>query len=220
MSTKHKDEILESLLQICRSRLQLPSSSGSLPHICLTLDVFWRVDSSDGLPLPVKEIIATPRNLTLMIEEKVHSRVSLHVLASSISTDRHILVREIFLKRQDTHQAVTYGIIQVHLDRLPADMREAVEQERLPFGRALEDFKITRKVVIDNLWKVAIPSDFFDDATPGCRSTNVDTYGRTVLIVSSDKILAEVVEIINPTVFDSKPPTDFNFCPSAACANT
>lgn len=119
-------------------------------------------------------------------------------------------------------KAPSYGLLRVNFANLPPTVATDVLTHHVPFGQSLEQHKIERQVRVDKLWQINLPSSFFDlnqqicetgttpttanindaQATPGPVQQSL-TYGRTVQIYHCNTLIADVLEILNPSCFQS-----------------
>ena len=115
------------------------------------LGIFHHVDP-DELPEPFAALLNHDDHMTVTMEAFHGSLVSLKVLRDTITHNRY--AREILLSRESDGEVVQYGIMQIDLDCLSAEMRQEIEAKQMPLGRILIRHNVLRHVELLKLWRV------------------------------------------------------------------
>jgi chorismate-pyruvate lyase len=155
-----------------------------------------RLDQLKGpdVPQPYKSLLVHSSDMTPTLENFYRQPLRLTVLRNDLQGDRYF--REVLLKLAGDSRLVAYGVIRIHLDRLPALARRQVLEEQRPLGHILE-----RAAVPHLSWPQAffrVESDAHMRAMLRLRAA-CQLYGRrNVLLNDSRRLLAEVVEILAP----------------------
>lgn len=209
-------------------------------EILLPREVF--VEKDIGKPKCVREdllyLLDNSRNLTLICEEFFNSAMELEVLhvdgfgpfkgksvnksclkrqvsneANASNMDRYI--RRIFLKAPLSREKsipCSFGLIRIDLKSMKPEVRKDIVEAKIPFGRILENRKIKRKVILDQLWHVHLPPCFFQDEDDSSvvptlepssekAAGHICTIGRTIRMICDKTPSVLVLEIINPFAF-------------------
>jgi hypothetical protein len=162
-------------------QLQLP-----LPKI--------RQVAAHEMPEPERRLLAHNRDMTPTLEaahgRSIHLRVLEHVVNDGM------VRRLVALMLDEVNTPVEMGAIRIFLDRLPARARDAVLEEREPFGAVLRRTGVRHSSRPQAYFRVTADALMRDALQIGRRSL----YGRRNTIWDSeDAPLAEVVEILPPT---------------------
>lgn len=153
----------------------------------------------EGLPEPYRSLLAHQDDMTGTLETAYRDRVRLRVLRRRNSGG--VLLREVVLVLEGNDRPVEFGVIRIHLLRLPAAARSDVLEGTLPLGRILQDHRVEYE---------SRPLDFFQveagaemkDALGLAGSPTL--YGRrNRLLMPANGLLAEVIEILPPAESDS-----------------
>ena len=146
------------------------------------------VHSSDMTPT-LAGYYGQPLRLTVMSRERL----------------KDIYKREVILWTAENCRPVEYGVIQIHLDRLPATARRLVLDERRPLGDILQGEAIPHLS-----WPQAffqLKADPHTGAALGVRQSGF-LYGRhNVLLDGSRQLLADVIEVLAPAETQRTPAT-------------
>ena len=151
------------------------------------------LDPAD-LPASMRHLLDHHRDMTPTLEEFYGDRLQVRVLGRLV--DGPLYYREVALTLTGTGRPVEYGVIRVHLDRLPPTAQARVRAEQQPFGRILQE---------DGLPHQGWPGAFFQIRRGARLRALLDLphggplYGRRNLLANPvGQPLAEVVEILAP----------------------
>jgi chorismate-pyruvate lyase len=152
-----------------------------------------RLQAGD-VPGPYHGLLVHSSDMTPTLERFYQQRLGLTVLSRERKGD--LYYREVVLHLAEDRQPVEYGVIRIYLDHLPPNAREAVVQERSPFG------DILRRESIAHLgWPQAyfrLESDLRIGMVLGLIEPT-DLFGRrNVLLDEQRRLLAEVIEVLAP----------------------
>ena len=162
-------------------QLQLP-----LPKI--------RQVAAHEVPEPERRLLVHNRDMTPTLEAAHGRGIHLRVLEHTVSDE--VVRRLVALMLDDVNTPVEMGAIRIFLDRLPASARDAVLEEREPFGAVLRRTGVTHYSRPLGYFRVTADALMRDALQIGRRAL----YGRRNTIWDSgDAPLAEVVEILPPT---------------------
>ncbi|PWU11503.1 MAG: hypothetical protein C5B50_23245 [Verrucomicrobia bacterium] len=149
---------------------------------------------AETLPEPVRRLLAHPLDMTPVLENFYNQKLCLAVSRSERNGNTYL--REVVLKLANQSRAVAYGVIQIHLDNLPATAKNLVLAERRPFGSILGT---------ENVPHTSAPQAFFRaGADPHIRAfleldQPAELFGRfNILRSTSGPPLAEVIEFLAP----------------------
>jgi chorismate-pyruvate lyase len=151
---------------------------------------FREVDHRD-LPNACHAMLANDRHMTINLESHHGSPVDVIVLASGKSETHYW--RKILLKRQKDGAVVLFGIVRITRGLLSEEIRDKIEDERIPLGRILIEGNVLRTVRLLSLWRIAprreLREIFGLTAQRPC-------YGRTALIYCNNAPVIELLEVI------------------------
>lgn len=148
----------------------------------------------EAVPQPYHSLLVHSRDMTPTLEAFYHQPIALKVLSRDLDAQSYL--REVVLLRTDGGGPIEYGVIRICLNHLtPVAARRVLEAER-PFGNILQSEAIPH---------LSWPQAFFcAESDPHIRGVLALTrtgllYGRrNVLLDSSRRLLAEVIEILSP----------------------
>ena len=104
--------------------------------------------------------------------------------------------REVILWLAEDARPVEYGVIRIHLDRLPPAARRLVLQEQRPLGDILHGEAIPHLSWPQAFFR--LKSDAHAGAALGLRHPGFLYGRRNVLLDGSRRLLAEVIEVLAP----------------------
>jgi chorismate-pyruvate lyase len=146
----------------------------------------------EHIPEPYRSLLVHDSDMTPTLEAFYRQRIHLGLLKREVRGD--VMLRQVVLLRDTDARPVGFGAIRIQLAHLPPEARRLVLEARLPLGRVLQDFMIEHR---------SQPVAYFlvhADALIGAAlevSNRERLYGRrNKLLMPSDEVLAEVVEIL------------------------
>ncbi len=153
----------------------------------------------EGLPEPYRSLLAHQNDMTGTLETAFRDRVRLRVLRRRNSGG--VLLREVVLVLEGNDRPVEFGVIRIHLLRLPAAARSDVLEGTLPLGRILQDHRVEYKSRPLDFFQVEAGAEMKDALSLAGSPT---LYGRrNRLLTPANGLLAEVIEILPPAESDS-----------------
>jgi chorismate-pyruvate lyase len=148
-----------------------------------------------GIPEPYRRLLVHQHDMTPTLEAAYQQRIHLRLLKRKVSGD--VLLRQVVLVLDSDEKPVEFGAIRIQLKHLPAEARRLILEGKLPLGRVLQDFGVEHS---------SRPVAYFQVvADPQIREALHLTgaqrlYGRrNRLLMQSNEVLAEVVEILPPS---------------------
>jgi chorismate-pyruvate lyase len=157
------------------------------------LGEFQEVKSHE-MPAVFQKLLAHDEHMTVAVEAHHGTPVDVNVLETYVTPTHYS--RKILLRRQTDREVVQFGIVRLNLHFLDPEVRQQIEQGRIPLGRVLIEHNVLRNVRLLSLWKV----------TPGTELLNLfgmekpDTcYGRTALIYCNGVPAVELLEVVTPS---------------------
>ena len=155
--------------------------------------------SGAEMPEPYRLLLVHSRDMTPTLEAYYATRLGVKVLSRQCTGNAYL--REVLLLRT-SGAPVEYGIIRIHLERLPQLARRAVLAEQAPFGSILQ-----REGIPHLSWPQAffrLEADLHIGHALGL-SRPEGLYGRrNVLLDGARRLLAEVIEVL-PSVPPGEP---------------
>lgn len=148
---------------------------------------------SDDLPIAYRTLLAHQAHMTVTVEQRHRSEVSVEVLKAEHTATHY--VRKILLRRKSDQRVVQFGVVRLILDLIDEAPRLEILSQKIPLGRALINHDVLRQVQLLNLWRVNCGEDLaklFD--------VELDhvTYGRTAIIYCNGDPAIELLEIVAP----------------------
>ena len=144
------------------------------------------------LPEPYRTLLVHDRDMTGTLQAHHGDTLRLDTLRSWEEGD--VLIREVFLRKENDGKVVEYGAIEIYLARLPGKASDQVRAGERPLGAILNDFEIPYR---------SRPRGFFRiPCTPRvcnvfCSCGGKEIYGRTnQLVIGEDQVLADVTELL------------------------
>jgi chorismate-pyruvate lyase len=146
-----------------------------------------------ALPALYARLLAHTEHMTVTVEDFYQDTVTVTVLQSQSAEGFY--QRKILLKKQRDGQVVQFGLVRIDLSCLPANIGQAIVEEKIPLGRVLIDHQILRRVE---------PTAFLQ-LTPGPNlmdwfglSIPIPLYGRTGVIFCNDRPAIAMLEVLSP----------------------
>jgi chorismate-pyruvate lyase len=148
----------------------------------------------EEVPPPYQSLLVHSWDMTPTLARFYAQTLRLKVLSRERQDDSY--KREVILWTADDHRPVEYGVIRIHLQRLPANARRLVLEEQRPLGDILQ-----AEAIPHLSWPQAffrLKADAHTGAALGLRRAGF-LYGRhNVLLDGSRKLLADVIEVLAP----------------------
>lgn len=145
------------------------------------------------LPAAYRSLLAHTGHMTVTVEERHASSVSVEVL--QVIQDEQNYSRKILLRRDCDKRVVQFGIVRLALAPLEPATRDEILSQRVPLGRVLIEHGVMRAVQLLGLWQVTCGADL---AKYFQTEIGHVTYGRTALIYCNDEPAVELLEIVAP----------------------
>ena len=153
-----------------------------------------RVDA-EQVPEPYRSLLVHENDMTPTLEAAYGTDVVLRVMEFDLSCD--VLSRRILLFAQGREKPVVFGSIKIYLNRFPDLARQQVVEQRLPLGAILRGQVIQHSSCPSAFFKVT--ADEVINQALGLSGEAVLFGRRNVLSDSSNRTLAQVIEILPPS---------------------
>jgi len=148
----------------------------------------------EDLPEPYRHLLVHDADMTGRLTAFHGETLALKVIEKS--SLRGVLVRRVVLYGIETNKEVEFGEIIIHLNRFEPDVRELIEEGKIPLGGIL----VTHQVEF-----ISSPSYYLkieaDEMIAECLATTSgrQLYGRKNKLTNYEgEVLAEIVEILPP----------------------
>ena len=148
----------------------------------------------EAIPEPYKTLLVHQHDMTPTLEH-FHGR-SVHLRVLGRQTRGNDYFREVVLQLEGSEQPVEFGAIKIHLALFASEAREQILQEQWPLGHILKDYAIPHASRPSAFLRIA--SDRLINKVLGLRGAQVLYGRRNTLFDSSERPLAEIIEIIPP----------------------
>jgi chorismate-pyruvate lyase len=157
------------------------------------LPTVWEVGPAE-IPQPYRQLLVHERDMTSTMEKFHGGRTHLRVLRAA--TRNGVYEREVVLVLDGTNRPVEFGALTVHLDLLPATVRDIIVAGERPFGGVLVEHNIPFSSHPKAFIRVE-PDAVIGRALGLTRP--VQLYGRcNALYDAQGRVLADIVEILPP----------------------
>jgi chorismate-pyruvate lyase len=146
------------------------------------------------VPQPYRALLVHSSDMTSTLASFYGETPRLRVLTRERRDDSY--KREVVLWVAEGARPIEYGVIRIHLDRLPPAARQLVLQEERPLGAILNG-----EAIAYLSWPQAffrLKSDAHAGAALGLRHPGFLYGRRNVLLDGSRRLLAEVIEVLAP----------------------
>lgn len=144
----------------------------------------------EEMELPYRDLLFHGKDMTSTLAKFHGAEISLKVLKTSRVEDKYL--REVVLHAGE--KPVEYGLIEVHLEACPGDLRERVLAEKEPLGGILNDCGIVYQSKPVGFLKIG-SGEFSPDFFPPAGGEAL--FGRyNELLDESDRVIARIVEIL------------------------
>jgi hypothetical protein len=150
--------------------------------------------AAEDVPPPYQGLLVHSSDMTPTLARFYGQGLRLRVLGRERRDDSYR--REVILWLTEDARPVEYGVIRIHLERLPPAARGLVLEEQVPLGEILQ-----RETVPHLSWPKGyfrIRSDAHAGAALGLRRPGFLYGRRNVLLDGSRHLLAEVIEVLAP----------------------
>jgi chorismate-pyruvate lyase len=149
--------------------------------------------AAEEMPEAARQLLAHDNHMTVTIESFHGCAVDVEVLQTHVTPTHY--ARKILLKRQSDGRVVQFGIVRLTLYFLAPQVRQEIEDARVPLGRILIENSVLRNVRLLSLWRLVPGPDL-------CRLFGMNApqicYGRTALIYCDNVPAVELLEIVIP----------------------
>lgn len=160
----------------------------------LPLPVAGRLDGKT-VPEPYKSLLVHQNDMTPTLESFYNQKIHLRVLKAHF--DGEVYSRQVVLVLDADEKPVAFGAIRIHLEHLPLKARELILEEKRPLGAILYNQGVDHASRPNAFFQVG--SDAFINSVLGLKSSNLLYGRRNILSNSSQRILAEIIEILPPS---------------------
>jgi chorismate-pyruvate lyase len=161
----------------------------------LTLPPLDQVEG-EAVPAPYKSLLVHERDMTSTLETFHHGGIHLRLVSREQRGEEYF--REVVLALDGSERPVEFGAIQINLGRFPTKAREDILEERFPLGHILKDHQIQYFSRPKAFLRIA--SDKTINGLLHLTGAH-RLYGRrNTLLDLAGQPLAEIVEILPPTV--------------------
>ena len=146
------------------------------------------------MPQPYRALLVHSSDMTSTLARFYGETPRLRVLTRERRNDSY--KREVVLWVTESARPIEYGVIRIHLDRLPPAARRLVLQEERPLGDILNG-----EAIAYLSWPQAffrLKSDAHAGAALGLQHPGFLYGRRNVLLDGSRRLLAEVIEVLAP----------------------
>jgi chorismate-pyruvate lyase len=146
------------------------------------------------MPQPYRALLVHSSDMTSTLASFYGETPRLRVLTRERRDDSY--KREVVLWVTEGARPIEYGVIRIHLDRLPPAARQLVLQEERPLGAILN-----AEAIAYLSWPQAffrLKSDAHAGAALGLQHPDFLYGRRNVLLDGSRRLLAEVIEVLAP----------------------
>jgi chorismate-pyruvate lyase len=143
---------------------------------------------------PYRALLVHSSDMTSTLANFYGQAMRLRVLSRERQDDSY--KREVVLWLAEDARPVEYGVIRIHLDRLPPAARRLVLQEQRPLGDILHGEAIPHLSWPQAFFR--LKADAHAGAALGLRHAGFLYGRRNVLLDGSRRLLAEVIEVLAP----------------------
>ena len=139
---------------------------------------------------PYQQLLCHDRDMTSTLGEFHQGEVSLKVIQEYLVADLYL--REVILFVGE--KPVEYGLIEIHLQQFPDDLRERIVSKGEPLGNILNTSELPYRSEPSSFLSIQ-DGDFTPDFFPETGGKNL--FGRyNTLLNPEDRILARILEIL------------------------
>lgn len=139
---------------------------------------------------PYQQLLCHDRDMTSTLADFHDGEVMIGVLQEFLVAD--LYMREVVLSVGD--KPVEYGLIEIHLQNFPNDLRERITGKGEPLGRILNTSGLPYQSTPDSFFAIE-HGDFAPEFFP--RTGGKNLYGRyNSLLNEQDRVLARILEIL------------------------
>ena len=149
---------------------------------------------AEEVPQPYQGLLVHSSDMTPTLTNFYGQALLLRVLSRERQADSY--KREVILWLAEDARPVEYGVIRIHLDRLPPRARELVLQEQRPLGDILHGEAVPHLSWPKGFFR--LKADAHAGAALGLRRAGLLYGRRNVLLDGSRRLLAEVIEVLAP----------------------
>jgi len=145
------------------------------------------------MPEPFRRLLVHTHHMTVTVEAFYGQAVDVRVLDARLTGDTYC--RKIVLALRDAGDVVQFGIVRVHLAKLPPRVGHEIIEGETPLGRVLIQNDVLRHIEPGGYFRVSPCRqlcDWFEVAAP------TTCWGRTGTIFADRQPAVEVLEILAP----------------------
>jgi len=146
------------------------------------------------VPAPYQSLLVHSRDMTPTLARFYGQVLRLRVLGRERQDNSY--KREVILWLAENEKPVEYGVIRIHLERLPQAARQLVLEEKRPLGDILQGESVPHLSWPQAFFR--LKADAHTGAALGLRRPGLLYGRRNVLLDGSRQLLAEVIEVLAP----------------------
>jgi chorismate-pyruvate lyase len=160
----------------------------------LRLPAVERIEGEE-IPEPYKRLLVHRDDMTPTLEKFHQQPIRLRMLQHHHQGD--VFSRQVLLLLKDGERPVEFGAIKIYLDQFPPRARELILENRRPLGSILSSEHVSHTSHPKAYLRVTSDATISAALRTG---ESISLYGRrNVLVSSSRKTLAEILEILPPS---------------------
>jgi chorismate-pyruvate lyase len=148
----------------------------------------------DEMPQPYRKLLVHSLDMTPTLESFYGQTMRLKLLGRE--RDQDCYLREVALQSAGDQKSVEYGVIRIHLDRLPAKAAQRVLEEQRPLGNILQTENVPHLSWPQAFFSLEADAHLF--AVLGLTQPSTLFGRRNVLLDARRSLLADVIEILAP----------------------
>jgi chorismate-pyruvate lyase len=148
----------------------------------------------EEVPEPYRSLLVHARDMTPTLEGFYRQAIHVRILNRHLSES--LYARQVVLALDGDERPVEFGAIQIYLEHFPSKARELILRGKRPLGAILHNQGIGHVSCPKAFFR--INSDAVIDSALHLTGLNLLYGRRNVLLNSSERTLAEIVEILPP----------------------
>ncbi len=159
----------------------------------VTLPAIRRLPATE-LPEPYRQLLAHDGDMTSRLEKFHHDKIRIQLLERRVNDGAYF--REVTLWTEQ--RAVEFGAIKIMMDLFPPEAQREIREEKEPLGKILVRHGVA--FASQPRLYLGLMSDGFINGVLGLEEPRFLYGRRNTLVDSWSRPLAEIVEILPPTV--------------------
>lgn len=160
----------------------------------LSLPEVKRVDEA-SVPEPYRSLLVHENDMTHTLER--FFKQSVHIQALKTHLNGKVYSRQVVLALDGDERPVEFGAIKIYLDNFPWRARQLILEEKRPLGAILHSQDIEYASCPKAF--IQVSADAFINTALGLKGSNLLYGRRNELLDSSQRTLAEIIEILPPS---------------------